>query len=84
MTNNAIGILAVPEKLAARKVSLRLENGEARSFGMKDIERLLAYFNAEQSAKSVTYPAFLQIEDRTYDGFFTINREGWLQIQFAH
>lgn len=85
MTNTALNsILGLTEKLKVRRVYRRTDDGDAKEFGIRDVDRLIRYFDAELAAESVTYPAFLWLEGRYMDGTFTVHRDGRLVVQLDH
>lgn len=78
-------LLSIPEALKARRIRFIDSEGEARWFGIKRIDSLIRYFDAEPSANSVTYDAVFSFSDhKPMLGSFTITRNGDLICQFAH
>lgn len=78
---NASAILVdVHDKLKRRII--RKVNGYY--FSANDMAKVIRFFEAEQAANAVTYPALVQLEGMVYDGEITIGRDGSLQVRLTH
>lgn len=82
MTNEGLNkILSLPKQLKLYRVFKREEgSGAAKEFSVLDADRLIRYFDADEAANSVTYPAYLTVCGRERKGFITISRNGHLHM----
>lgn len=78
-------LLDIPYALMVRRIRYIDSQGEARWFGIEQLDALIRYFEAEPSANSVTYDAELSFIDHPpVLGTFTITRNGDLFPRINH
>lgn len=73
-------LVDVHDKLKRRII--RKVNGHY--FSATDMGKVIRFFESEQAASAVTYPALVQLEGMVYDGEITIGRDGSLQVRITH
>ncbi len=73
-------LFGIPDMLKRRSVVK--PNGSL--FGIKWMNDLIAYFESETAALSVTYPARVYLEGWSYDGEIEVGRDGSLIVRLCH
>lgn len=85
MANNTVSlgmldILQLPDTLIQRRV---YGTSECK-FSIRWASNLIRYFEREQAAKEVTFPAIVYLPEGMLDGFVDVRRDGTYAIRLAH
>ena len=83
MESTAINrIMALPRYLERNNIYRR--NSMFAHFGIRFIDTVIRYFEAEPAAVSINYPVELYIDGKCYNGELEVRRDGTHAVRMEH